>query len=50
MLLHSFFIIFASAGSKICHLWHKVYFELKAVKAQKTQEEPLAFPQLSKKT
>lgn len=49
MLLQSFFI-FASAGSKICHLWHKVYFELKAVKAQKTQEEPLTFSQLSKRT
>ena len=25
-------------------LWHVDYFELKIVKAQKTQEEPLTFP------
>ena len=36
------------SGSKTCHpkmsLWHVDYFELKTIKAQKTQEEMLTFP------
>lgn len=30
--------------SKLAHVWYEDYFELKTIKAQKTQEEPLTFP------